>query len=98
MPAAAVLASASCPVMHGMIPLLIRNGAAANAVTLDSDGWSQELTLAGGEERRVEVPLAPRTSARVRIRSDARFRPSDVDPNSRDTRLLGVFVRLAVGS
>ena len=80
--------------MHGMIPLSIRNGAAANVVTLDSDGWSQELTLAGGEERRVEVPLAPRTSARVRIRSDARFRPSDVDPNSRDTRVLGVFVTL----
>jgi len=30
----------------------------------------------------------------VRIKSAATFRPSDADPNSRDTRLLGVFVRL----
>jgi hypothetical protein len=77
-----------------VIALVLRNGAAANVVTLESNGWSQQLTLASGEERRVEVPLAPQTSARVRIRSGARFRPSDVDPNSRDTRLLGVFVTL----
>jgi hypothetical protein len=45
--------------------------------------------MKAGEERRVEVPEA----GVLRIRSSAGFRPSEVNAGSRDTRLLGVFVR-----
>jgi hypothetical protein len=77
------------------IPLWIRNGTAINVVALDSGVWRTTVRFTAGEERRVDVPLAAaQTSARVRIKSAATFRPSDADPNSRDTRLLGVFVRL----
>jgi hypothetical protein len=77
------------------IPLWIRNGTAINVVALDSGVWRTTVRFLAGEERRVDVPVtAAQTSARVRINSAATFRPSDADPNSRDTRLLGVFVRL----
>ena len=77
-----------------VMTLWLRNGAAANTVAVRSGAWRVELSLAAGEERRVDVPLAaPDTSALLRITSAATFRPSEADPNSRDTRLLGVFVR-----
>jgi hypothetical protein len=41
------------------------------------------------------VPLDPASaSALLRIRSESGFRPADVDGRSKDTRYLGVFVRL----
>lgn len=76
------------------IALALRNGATANVVTLESGRWREELTLQGREERRIDVPIdASRGAALLTIRSSAGFRPSEVDPGSRDTRFLGVFVR-----
>ena len=75
-------------------PLLLRNGGAANTVTLESGKWREVISLAPGEERRVEVP-GPSGAALVRIRSAGGFRPSETIPGSRDTRYLGVFVRVA---
>lgn len=76
------------------IALVLRNGAAANVVTLESGSWRDALTLQPGEERRVDIPIdGSRGSALVSIRSSAGFRPSEVDPASRDTRFLGVYVR-----
>jgi hypothetical protein len=78
-----------------VMPLWLRNGAAANAVTVETGGWHDSVRLLPGEQRRVDVPFtAGHASRQVRIRSTATFRPSSVDPNSHDTRLLGVFVRL----
>jgi hypothetical protein len=75
------------------ITLWLRNGPAANIVTLESGSWRTQVALAAGEERRANVPFAsPQASVRVRIASAATFRPSTSDPNSHDTRLLGVFV------
>jgi len=77
------------------VAVLLRNGAAENVVKLESGRWQQEVLLKPGEERRIDVPIDPaRGAGLLRVRSDAGFRPSDVDPNSRDTRFLGVFVRL----
>jgi hypothetical protein len=77
------------------IGLLVRNGTNANAVAIANGAWQTDIALGPGEERRVDVPVtSPDGTARVRIRSRASFRPSDADPTSRDTRLLGVFVRL----
>lgn len=74
--------------------LLIRNGPVQNHVALISGGWKVDATLAPGEERRVEVPMRQgRGAALLRISADAGFRPADVDPKSRDTRLLGLWVK-----
>jgi hypothetical protein len=73
--------------------LLIRNGAAENHVLFESRAWRGDVALKPGEERRMEVPLDGSGATVLRIRSEAGFRPSDVDGRSKDTRLLGVFVR-----
>jgi hypothetical protein len=75
-------------------PLLLRNAPVQNTIALVSGEWHVQLTLAPGEERRVDVPLDPsRGAALVRIKSTAGFRPSEADPTSRDTRFLGVYVK-----
>jgi hypothetical protein len=77
------------------VTLLLRNAPAANRVTLAAGAWHEELQLNPGEERRVEMPLDASTGIAVlRIRSESGFRPADADPKSRDTRFLGVFVRV----
>ena len=81
---------------RGSLSLLLRNAPVDNTVSLEFSGRREEIALKPGEERRVELTLDATTgSVLVRIRSSAGFRPSDVDPNSRDTRLLGVYCRVA---
>ena len=76
------------------VSLMLRNGPRDNAVTLASGNWKDEFAMAAGEERRIDVPIdASSQSSLLRIRSSAGFRPSEADPNSRDNRFLGVFVR-----
>jgi hypothetical protein len=73
--------------------VIVRNGAVENRATLESGGWREVLTLAPGEERQFQIPLVPgRSAALVAITSSAGFRPSEVDPSSRDNRFLGIRI------
>jgi len=66
-----------------------------NVVTLLSGSWREELRMRPEEEHRVDVPVdLAHEGTLVRIRSAGGFRPSEVDPRNRDTRLLGVYVRV----
>jgi hypothetical protein len=72
----------------------LRNAPVANRVAIASGRWAETLDLEPGEEREVRVPVASaRGAALVRISSADGFRPSEVEPGSRDTRFLGVWVR-----
>jgi hypothetical protein len=76
------------------VALMLRNLAPPNTISLASGAWHEDLTLAAGEERRIEVPLDAATGSTVlQVHSAGGFRPSEVDPANRDTRLLGVYVR-----
>jgi hypothetical protein len=80
------------------VVLLARNGARPNIVTLRTRGWNSRLSLAGWEEREVEIPLDRASGAVVlQVRTRNGFRPHDVDPGSRDTRYLGVWLEAARG-
>lgn len=73
----------------------LRNGPVANTVMLKSGSWGQVLALSPGEERRLEIPIDPEAhAALVRISASAGFKPSEHDPASRDTRFLGVYVKV----
>jgi hypothetical protein len=77
------------------VELVLRNGASANTVAIAAGRREQSVQLAPGEERRVEIPLdRARGAVLVTLTSAAGFRPSDVDPHSRDSRFLGVSVRI----
>jgi hypothetical protein len=77
------------------IGLTLRNAPVENRISVESRAWREDIVLQPGEERRVELPLDASTgSAIVRLRSGSGFRPSESDPASRDTRYLGVYVRI----
>jgi hypothetical protein len=77
------------------VVLTLRNAPVENRVTLESRGWERVLTMAAGEEQRIEIPMAPGAEAvPLRITASSGFRPSDVDAGSRDGRFLGVWVKI----
>jgi hypothetical protein len=82
---------------RGPQALLLRNAPVENTVTLEISGRRETIVLAPGEERRIDVPIDPaRGAALVGIGASAGFRPSELDPNNRDTRMLGVYVRVLI--
>ena len=77
------------------VTLLVRNGPVNNRVVLESGRWHEELQLGAGEERRVAVPIYQRRGAALlTMTTTAGFRPSAVDPKSRDDRFLGVWIKV----
>jgi hypothetical protein len=77
------------------IPVIVRNAPVNNRVTLLSGQWREELMLAPGEERAIQIPLAPgRRAVVVTITCASGFRPSESVPNNRDQRFLGAFVQI----
>ena len=75
-------------------PLFIRNAPVDNRVRIQAGRWQEEMQLGPGEERRIEVPLDVRRGATlVTVAASAGFRPSAIDPKSRDDRFLGVWIK-----
>ena len=84
---------AAAPLHKGSsIWLFLRNGAAENIVEVEIDGTNQTLDLNPREERVIPLPISSRPAALVRVRSRMGFRPSETDPGSKDTRVLGVWI------
>jgi hypothetical protein len=77
------------------VRLVLRNGPVDNDVTLEAGGWRRSLRMQRQEEQHIEVPLLPASGAALlTVESKAGFRPSDVDPASRDQRFLGVWIKV----
>jgi hypothetical protein len=77
------------------VMLWLRNAPVANDLMIDTGGHHDTLHLAGGEERRVPIPIdAARGAAAVTFTTSSGFRPSAADPSSRDGRFLGVMVKV----
>lgn len=75
--------------------LLLRNAPVSNDVVVESGQWRERLTLSPDEERRIDVPIAPgRGAALVTVTAASGFRPSEVLADSRDERLLGVWLKV----
>jgi hypothetical protein len=68
----------------------IGGGPIANTCVVVAGAWRRAVTLAPGETQDVAIPLAPQaTAAEVSVEATRWFRPSEVDPQSRDGRALG---------
>jgi hypothetical protein len=73
--------------------VFVRNAPVRNQVTLESGEWRRTLTLEPREERMFDIPDRPDArGASLRVTTTAGVRPSDVDPASTDTRLLGCWI------
>jgi hypothetical protein len=75
--------------------VLVRNGPLDNEAALSTeDGdWSWSAPMTPGEERELNVPIdSARGAVSLRVVSRRGFRPAEIDPSSRDTRLLGVWL------
>jgi hypothetical protein len=80
---------------RGSVPMIVRNAPVNNRLTFRSGQWQEDLTLAPGEERAIQIPLAPgRRAVVVSIASASGFRPSESVPDSRDQRFLGAFLQI----
>lgn len=80
---------------HPAEMLFVRNGATENRVLIETKGWREEFRLGAGEERTVQVPSNQAAGATwLRITTSSGFTPSQVNPESRDNRYLGVFVKV----
>ncbi len=72
--------------------LRLRNGGAANEVTVSVGGWNDTVRLEPGQEHVVMLPAADATGTwTVVIRSSSGFRPSATSGGN-DDRYLGVWV------
>ena len=77
------------------VSLLLRNGPVSNHATLQAGTHSTDLEFGPGEERRIRLPVDPaRAASFVRVRVTGGFRPSTQEPANRDTRFLGLYVRI----
>jgi hypothetical protein len=78
------------------IVMRIRNAPVENQVRIASGQWLEDLRLAPGEERMLQIPIAPgRASALVTVTTAAGFRPSRSVVGSRDERFLGLWMQPA---
>jgi hypothetical protein len=73
--------------------LVLRNGNAANVVSVASGRWQQRIEMQIGQERELTLP-APDAAGhiQVRIESASGFVPALIAAGSADRRMLGVFV------
>ena len=77
------------------ITLLVRNAPVENQVTFETGARRDAISLAPGEERRIQIPIERQHGAALlTIAASAGFRPSAVDPKSRDDRFLGLYVKV----
>lgn len=85
------------PDRDGDWTLILQSGPVATAATVSMGEWEERLEFAPHQQRPVTLPPMPAASTAmptvrvVTIRTEAWFRPGDRDPQSQDTRRLGLF-------
>jgi hypothetical protein len=75
------------------LTMFVRNAAVSNVVQLEMNGEAHTLQLQPREELTLPVPIdTNRPGALITIQTASGFRPSEVEPGSTDSRLLGAWV------
>jgi len=75
--------------------LFVRTPPVSNHVTLEGEGWRQELSLNPGEERLIDLPMDPnRRAETLRVSASAGARPTEFERGSSDTRFLGCWIEV----
>ncbi len=77
---------------YAELVLLVRSGAVPTTIDVTTGTWHRRVGFAANQLQAVSLPAHDGTARLVTIRTGPWFRPSELDPQSRDTRRLGVFV------
>ena len=85
------------PAGTATVVVTIRNGGSAGPVTVELAGRRETLSLDAWEIQELRVPVTGQELlVPLTISPTNGFRPAEVDPESRDRRWLGCWVRLAL--
>lgn len=91
--ATAVVVDAADAARSQGLPMRIRSGPVPTGVDLSVGEWSKHLTFTPDQIQEVTLPpLASESSWLLRIDTEAKFSPRDLDPKNRDFRRLGVWI------
>lgn len=85
--------STNSPVSPLSVRVLVRNGGAANTVTIEAGSFQRVLPMTLFQEQEIDIPLSPTGSVTVRVASGDGFVPADKQPGNNDHRLLGVWIQ-----
>ena len=77
------------------VVLTFHSGSTANRITFSASGWQQSFNLVPGAGQSVSLPSSQSGVIALTITTDSGFSPHEIDPASRDTRLLGVWIEVA---
>ncbi len=75
--------------------LMVHCGAKANRVTFSTHAWRHTLDLVPGTAQAVTLPAADAGVIVLTIVTESGFSPNEIDPASRDTRVLGAWIEVA---
>ena len=85
------------PAGTSTVVVTIRNGGSAGPIVVEFAGRRETLSLDAWESHELRVPVTgPEGLVPLTISPTNGFRPAEVDPESRDRRWLGCWVRLAL--
>jgi hypothetical protein len=76
------------------LALRLRSGTAGNQVTLEGRGWREQVEVDQEATASVTLPDAQRGAVTLTVTTSDGFVPMDRDPQSRDRRLLGVWIEV----
>lgn len=76
------------------LTLSLRAGPVPVTVRLDWGGSSSEVRLTAGQEQEIVLPAATARAQQLRVTSSNGFVPAEIEPGSRDRRVLGCWLRL----
>lgn len=89
-----LLTVAPAPDRTEPVVLRITCGSRGNTATLSADGWQRQVVLVPGQVVDVELPAPIHGVIPLTIATTSAFRPRDIDPSSRDPRVLGIWVEV----
>lgn len=75
--------------------LRLNCGSRGNTVTLMAPGWQAKQALVPGQVAEMELPAPTRGVIPLTISASDSYRPRDIDPSSRDPRVLGIWLEFA---
>ena len=78
--------------------LRVHSGSAPNRATFRSGSWNQRLEMLPGQAYDVALPSSDNGVSTITISTESGFSPAQIDPASKDTRYLGIWIEVVANN